>query len=545
MAALLVCLGPLGAVHALSLAPPRAPCLGTFGQSFELKSPDGRFKLVVTLRKGDETTPQVHELRLSRGSKTVWTLPIADVVSQAHTWLAPDGRAVVLLRPDGELMLLGAQGQVRKSWPVRPVLSEAEAARFPLEPCTDMMWGQRGRFAGDFFELEVPPTAVLAASPERYKPPVLRVNLTAATFKRDGELPLRKDLQVIQTFNVTSSPELRLQMADELLGRSQITEHLKGRELSFFWNNLLLSPKLQPPVLYRMAVEAVAAYGTEGEVRALMRMPGQIEERDAAVLQVLDRKLPEEAGEYALRMLEGRHPGAAVRLQAVKLLMSRQGEARALGAELALSDANREVRRLALPVLLKDPEPQRYFERALGFCKDPDAFVQYVIPRFVLRAMTQEATRQRFVELMRRDELGFQLGQCPDVSLVLGALSDKAGDRDRALELFARGVKGLESLEREDEPLAPALRQEARLQLALEAEKSGQRAEAERYARQVLADPARSVPVCAPEPIAHPVPWLSGCLEGKEAQQVARELLGRLKSKRRGGSAPSAPQPAR
>jgi len=545
MAALLVCLGPLGAVQAESLEPPKFPCLGTFGESFELRTPDGRFKLVVTLKKGGEAMPRVYELRLSRGSRTVWTLPFGDVVSQAYTWLAPDGRAVVLMRPDGELVLLGAEGQVRKSWPVRPVLSEAEGARFPLRPCTDVKWGQRGRFAGDFFELEVPPTAVLAASPEGHRPPVLRVNLTAATFKRDGELPPRKDFEVIRAFDAASSPEVRLRLADELLGRSQITEHLKGRELSSFWNRLLLSPKLQPPVLYRMAVEAVAAYGTEGEVRALMRMPGQIEERDAAVLQVLDRKLPEEAGEYALRVLEGRHPGAAVRLQAVKLLMSRQGEARALGVELALSDAAAEVRRLALPVLLKDPEPQRYFERALGFCKDPDPVVQTVVPRFVLRALTQDDARSRFIELMRRDEPGLQIGQCPDVSLALGALSHREGDRARALELFARGIKGLESLPDEDEPFAPTLRQEARLQLALEAEKNGQRAEAERYARQVLADPAKRAPVCAPEPVAYEVPWLSGCLEGKEAQQVAREVLGRLKSKRRGASAPSAPRPAR
>lgn len=545
MAALLVCLGPLGAVHALTLKAQPAPCLQEYGDSFELKTPDGRFKLVVTLRKGDEAMPRVYELRLARGARTVWTLPFGDVVSQAYTWLAPDGRAVVLMRPDGELVLLDAQGQVRKSWPVRPALSQAEEARFPLKPCTDMTWGRRGRFAGDFFELEVPPTAVLASRPEGHKPPVLRVNLTAATFKRDTELPPRKDHQVIQAFNVASSPEVRLRMADELLGRSQMPEHLKGRELSSFWNNLLLSPKLQPPVLYRMAVEAVAAYGTEGEVRALMRLPGQIEERDAAVLQVLDRKLPEEAGEYALRVLEGRHPGAAVRQQAVKLLMSRQGEARSLGVELALSDADAEVRRLALPVLLKDRDPQRYFERALGFCKDPDSFVQTLIPRFVLRALTQDETRARFVELMRRDERGFQLGQCPDVSLALGALSHRGGDRARALELFARGVKGLESLEREEEPFAPTLRQEARLQLALEAEKNGQRAEAERYARQVLADPAKSAPVCAPEPVAYEVPWVSGCLEGKQAQQVAREVLGRLKSKRRGGSAPPAPGPAR
>jgi len=535
MAALLVCLGPLGAVHALSLEAPKAPCLQEFGQSFELKSPDGRLKLVVTLKKGEEAMPRVYELRLSRGAKTVWTLPFGDVVSQAYTWLAPDGRAVVLMRPDGELVLLGARGQVRKSWPVRPLLSEAEEARFPRGVCTDGPWSQKGRFAGNFFELEVPPTAVLAAHPEGHKPPVLRVDLTAATLKRDEELPLRKDFQVIQTFNVTSSPEVRLRMADELLGRSQMAEHLKGRELNFFWNNLLLSPKLQPPVLYRMAVEAVAAYGTEGEVRALMRMPGQIEERDAAVLQVLDRKLPEEAGEYALRMLEGRHPGAAVRQQAVKLLMNRQGEAMALGVELALRDSDNGVRRLAMPAMLNAAEPLRYFEQALGFCKDPDPAVQYAIPRFVLRAMSREDTRQGFIELMRRDEPGFQIGQCPDVSLVLGALSDKAGDRVRALELFARGVKGLESPRKEDEPLAPALRQEARLQLALEAEKNGQRAEAERYARLVLADPAKSAPVCAPEPIAHEVPWLSGCLEGKEAQKVARELLGRLKSKRRGG----------
>lgn len=536
MVVLLVCLGPLGSGHALTLKAPKSPCLGGFGDSFELKSPAGLFKLVVTLKPGAQSMPRVWEMRLFRGAKPLWTLPFGDTVSQAHTWLAPDGRAVVLLRSDGQLILVTADGQVRKSWGVESLLSKAEQARFPKVLCGDERWGKNARFEGGFFEVEIPPTPVLAANLEGgYRPPVLRLDLAAASLARDGELPPRWDGEIIQAFEAAASPEVRLRLADELLGRSQIKDHLKSRDLNAFWNKILVAPSVRPLVLYRMAVEAVGAYGTDTEVRALLRMPGQIEARDVAVLQVLNRRLPEEAGEYAVRVLEGRHPALAVRQQAVMLLLERRNEARALGVELALSDSSREVRRMGLPMLLNEADPQRHFEQVLGFCKDPEPAVQSMVPRIVLRALTPRATRQKFYELLRRHEAELQVGQCPDVSLLLGALSDKAADRPQALRLFARGLEGLKPLELGVEAVSPTLRQEARLQLALEAEKSGQPSEAERYARQVLSDRHKAARVCAPGPVAHEVPWLSGCPQGQEAQQVARELLGRLKSKRRGG----------
>jgi hypothetical protein len=74
------------------------------------------------------------------------------------------------------------------------------------------------------------------------------------------------------------------------------------------------------------------------------------------------------------------------------------------------------------------------------------------------------------------------------------------------------------------------------LQLGLEAEKRGERAEAERYARAVLADPSRREKVCIDHPIPGTVPWTTeDCLPNRNAEKAARELLKRLKSKPRGG----------
>ncbi|HEX8701732.1 MAG TPA: hypothetical protein VF815_23085, partial [Myxococcaceae bacterium] len=310
-----------------------------------------------------------------------------------------------------------------------------------------------------------------------------------------------------------------------------------SRELSAFWNKLLLTPEVTPKVLHRLAVEAVAAYGLDSEVRALTRMPGEFEERDVAVLDVLARRFPEDAGEYAVRVLDARHSVPAVRQRALQLLLGLQA-ARDMAVGFALRDPDLELRRLALAPLTEKPYTAARFEQVLGFCQDPSVYVQADVVRYAVRTLNNadSSTRKQFVDVLRRSEQGFSLGQCSELSLALGAFMDKEGNRTRALELYTRGLRGFEEQGKDAEALYPRLMVEAALQLALEAEKKGERAEAERYARKVLASARESPSECSPHPLRDEVPGLSNtCQAGRKPEKVAREVLQRLKSKPRGG----------
>jgi hypothetical protein len=536
--ALLVCLGPLATAHSTTIRIGyNRYCVREVGDSWEKKSSDGRFKLLLGMTRSDPRMAPVYELKLFRGSKPVSNMIFKDLVTKPYTWIAPDGRYVVLLRPTGELVLVNSEGQQRQSWDLRKHLSVAEKDRLPKDFCQEERWAQNVRFTGDTFEMEVPPTEVLGNSREPLKPFILRIDLKAERFEREGVVLNGGDAELVQSYMKAEAPEERLRFADELLGRSQIREYLKSRELNAFWNGLLRTPELKPKVLHRMAVEAVAAYGLESEVRGLARLPGEIEERDIAVLDVLERRFPDDAGEYALRLLETPHSSQAVRERALKFLFkSRTAEDMAVG--FALSDSSRELRRSALPSLREKPFTPQRFQQVLEFCDDPDPSAQYGVTWFALRTpgKVEEAQRKEMLEAMRAAEPRWALGQCPEVSLAMGALREKEGNRGQALELYTRGLRGLEQVKKTTMTVSAQLRVDAMLQLGLEAEKRGERAEAERYARAVLADPSRREPVCIERAITDAVPWTMGdCLPNRNAEKAARELLKRLKSKPRGG----------
>jgi hypothetical protein len=322
-----------------------------------------------------------------------------------------------------------------------------------------------------------------------------------------------------------------------------VKERVKGKELQAFWKKLVQAEEVSPKALHWMAVEAIGAIGTEGEARALARLPGMIEVRDLAVLELLIRKLPGEAGDYALRVLEERHPGLSVRKRALEFLKGRGGPAEAIADEFALRDESAELRQLGLQSLLQPPITEPRFQQTLGFCQDPDPFIRYQVIRFTLGVVLDgvtEPARQGLIEVLRRSEQQSQLAGCPDLVLALGSIADKAGQRARALELYARGLRGYQGLPPNSRLASPELRWEAMLQLALEAEKKAERAEAERYARELLADASSYGPICAPRPhvvLESNVP----CSGARKAEKTAREVLGRLKSRGRGASAPSAP----
>lgn len=303
------------------------------------------------MRKGTSAVSPLYELKLFRGGKPAWNMVLKDLVAAPYTWLAADGRYLILLRPDGQLMLLNSEGGLVRTWELFNELSLAEKARFPKDLCQDVSWSHKARFTGDFFELEVPPTQALGQSRAPYRPTLVRIDLKAVRLTRDRPAVSGEDPELIQAFEAAKDPELRLRLVDELLGRSQMREHLKSQALSAFWNKLLLTPEVTPQVLHRLAVEAVAAYGLDSEVRALTRMPGEFEERDLAVLDVLARRSPEDAGEYAVRVLDTRHSVPSVRRRALKLLME-VPTARDMAVEFALRDSELELRRMALSPLL-------------------------------------------------------------------------------------------------------------------------------------------------------------------------------------------------
>jgi hypothetical protein len=558
VAAVLVLLGPFGQAVA-GMTRRISECSITSRQPWKKQSLDGRFSLSMTVERGKIEGPDVYQLWLRRGPRLVWQLVLRNPITEQMTWIAPDGRYVLLLRQQDELTLMGPSGQERSDWSLRTFLSEAEQARLPRDMCQKPRWLERARFEGGTFVLEVP-TGLLGLEElsaeqgleegeelENRQRITLRVDLKLAKLERDGERFQQKDAELVTAFEAEQRPERRLWIADELLGRSQLKEHVKGKELQDFWKRLLQARELAPPLLHRMAVEAVSAMGTEGEVRALARLPGEVEVRDVAVLDVLARRFPNDAGEYAVRVLDGRHPGVAVRKRALLYLLARSGPVKAMAQQFALQDEDRELRRLWLHSIDRIDSEKR-FETALSFCAQPHAAARHQVTARVLKllASTAEPSRQGFLELLRGAEKRMELEGCPELVLALGAIAHHSGDKAKALELYSKGVRLVPEQPDPDALIAPDLLMEALLQLAQEEEAKGQYAEAERYARLVLTSPFRSSRVCAPRPSVHAnFPGVETCTPQQQAEQVAKAFLGQLKSKARAVSAPSKQRRAR
>jgi tetratricopeptide (TPR) repeat protein len=546
--AALVLLGPVGeAVYASDAVVLNCPAPSS--QPWKKKSNNGRFTLTQRVEKGRGSVPDLYVLWLRRGATPLWQLVLKDPPVERHTWISPDGRFVLMLRHEDKLTLIGPEGREHRTWALREQLSEAELARLPTDLlCRTPRWVTDARFEGGTFVVEVPTGLLSSEDPEERRSTTVRLDLKEGKLTRQGELLRLPDEELIRAFEATQAPAARLRLADELLGRSQIKERTKGKELQAFWKRLVRAEEVAPKSLHRMAVEAIGAIGTEGEARALSRLPGTVEVRDLAVLELLIRKVPDEAGDYALRALEGHHPALSVRKRALEFLLRPGSAARDIAEEFALREQSVELRQLGLQSLVREPITEPRFQQALTFCEDAHPGAREQVTRFAMGALysVREPERQGLIQVLRRSGEKLRMEGCPELLLLLGALMDRSGERSQAVELYARGLQALQG--RPDVALlsTPELRLEAMLQLALEAEKKGERAEAERYARQVLSAPLPRTPVCAPQPsrLTGPEPPRI-CLPPREAAQLAREVLGRLRSRGRGASAPSAPGRAR
>jgi hypothetical protein len=169
-------------------------------------------------------------------------------------------------------------------------------------------------------------------------------------------------------------------------------------------------------------------------------------------------------------------------------------------------------------------------DRALAACEDADADVRTQAVESLRRMLRDVEADRRPIALegLRRVDAAGGLGCFPEGHIILGGAAELRGDRAQALERYARGVKELEALGPERRGPALDLLMEARLRLAHEAKRKGQREELERHARVVLDDArGREELVCAPR--ANRYAGEKGgksCGVRRKAGDVARELLG-------------------
>jgi hypothetical protein len=140
---------------------------------------------------------------------------------------------------------------------------------------------------------------------EQPKGTVVRFDPKTRQLTRDAPVPEKSTAELIQAYQSASAPEQRLLVARELADRSQDVPVGGDAALSRFWRELLAAPETQPRVL-SLAVTGLGTMGTEEEVRALARLPAGPPERELQILQVLERRAPQEAEFLGLRVLEER-----------------------------------------------------------------------------------------------------------------------------------------------------------------------------------------------------------------------------------------------
>lgn len=488
--ALLALLGPAVAL-ACSPAPPT---------SWKKKSPGGRFELSLEARKGSFTGPFPVALRDTRTRKVLWKHSLDNYVSSGDLHVAPSGHYVARAETFSEtVILLGPDGNERGRWSLAEQLKPSELRRIPYTSCGRMWLGAR-RFEGDVLVLEVLTGGAVPPIYEQPKGTLMRIDARSGKLTREEPPPAQSTAELIQAWRSAPDERSRHEPTRELLGRSADVGVGGDAELSRFWQQLLTNPEL-PSSTHTAAVEGLRLVATDEELRQVARLPKGNPERNLELLQVLERRLPDEAETYAVRALQEQWPPDLLRQRAVVFLSKRQPVVARKGFTLALTDSAGKVREAALSQMADPPVLAVTVEQVLAFCEDPDDSVRWRVVESLRRMLdgVEKKERPAALEVLRRADTAGKLSCFPEGWVILGGVADLQGDRPRALELYSRGLKGLEALEVERRNHSRDLWLEATLQLAFEAKRQGNRSGAVRLARQVLADDRNGMEfVCAP-----------------------------------------------
>ncbi len=507
-------------------------CSPSIPRSWTKRTADGAFELSSRVLENPRGSATLSLKNVSSG-KTLWEHSLKYGTHERETLLSPSGSYVVLTDSfSPELTLYGPAGEAHQL-SLESHLTASEKRKLPYTSC-GVQWVSKARFDGELLVVDVPTAGMRPPMYEQPKGTAFRFEPKTRQLTRDAPAPQKSTAELIQAYQSASAPEQRIMLARELADRSQDVTVGGDAALSRFWRELLAAPDTQPQVL-SLAVMGLGTMGTEEEVRALARLPAGPPERELQILQVLERRAPQEAEAFGLRALEERREPELLRTRAIVFLSDREEAVAERARSLALGDPSERVREYGLQALARKPMRAKALEQALPFCLAPEAGLRRRAAeslRSIVRGV-EGTEREQVLKALRAARERGQLKGCPDGYVILAGVADLQKKRSEALALYRQGAKELDALPQESQWHTANLRLEAKLQLALEAKAKGNKAELKKWAEEVLADKHKQTFVCAPKPNEYAgTGGPDTCTGRRTANAVAEELL-------KGNSSPS------
>jgi len=525
---LLACLGP-----ALAFACSPAP-----QESWTKRSDNGRFTLSIKVPDSGRgrfvSGPVPLTLRNARG-KVLWKQEV-DYFYGGQALISPSGRYVASVHSGGLVVLYGPKGKRFGEWDLFASLTKLEQERIAMSTCGPMLVGGAA-FKGEVLELEALTGGV--NRPTENQPAGTLFLLAPETRKLTRVVPQNapKVPELIERWRALPAGSERAAVLNELLSRAESAAKPGALpELRTLFQEL--TTQGHKPGERMAGIKGLGLIGTDEELRGLAALPEP--ELGVEFLTALDARLPREAETYALRVLEAPSPSEYLRETATAYLLGRKEDVVEKGLALALRDASPQVRRSALSALAKKPPSAAMFEQLLSFCQDADSEVrQHAVEHLLHMLEARGPERLALLAVLRRADAEGKLAPFPEGWIILGGLADLEGKHPWALELYARGVKGLSSFLETRSRGTTELLFEGLLQLAIEAKKQNQQDALSRRVHDVLAIPnSQDFYVSAPKPTryasAEAPPDSRAPAERKSAMLVAKELLLRPESEKPG-----------
>ncbi len=477
-------------------------------------------------------------LQYRRKGKVLWTTPIEEFVPAEDVLLTRDGSAVLVIRRRLAKFTLygGTFGNISGFWSFENVLTRSEIQRLP-SPCPTREWVRDARVEGDTFIFVSPVEApVGGARLSRYV--TFEVSLMAG-MHRYPSLILQTPPELIRMYRQEESLLERVRIADELWTVSRGDRSKMPADLPLFWLEVLRDPKTPRSVL-PIAAAGLGASGTDAELRSLSQLPPKAPERDASILRALGERRQEEAGTYAVRILEQQHPLEHVRAAALHHLFTRGGTAEQLGQMFLQKDKTLRDRDTVL-LRVAELEVLLAFWQVLPFCTDTSEWVRAGAARSLVSILEDSRKVAALLpDMSDGAESSLKTG-CPEALVLLGAIAEKKRDAQRASRLYGLGIEGLEASPFEPLQDTESLLPEAQVRLALLAKEAGNWEDVRRLGTEVLGASYKKALICAPDPVLYKTHLGPGeCVKPRTAEAVARQLLREARSQ--GGKGRNRPQ---
>lgn len=423
--------------------------------------------------------------------KALWSRDLRAFYASGAVYPSADGRYLALVDEEGEALILLDRGNQIAHWKPLELLRPSERSGLAYSSC-GRLWFRTARWEGATLVAELPIHGM--APPIYAQPQGLEVRYDARTGKatRPPVPPPTPVASLIAQYHSRPSDSALRALAERSLDEAK-----PQPELAAFW----LAHLRERPSRIHEAMEAFAAVASEEDLHRAVALPPD-PKRDLALLELLEKRSPEDAAHLAWAALQERREPELLRTRAV-VFLTRSGRPRALeAAKRGLTDPGASVREESARQLPRVASPLEAFEGVAPLLKDADEDVRTAASRALLSVLHARGKAGR--ELVRRLE---QLERAdgpsvfPEGLFVLATVAHARKDLPLARTLYRRAAEALPKVGGQRAWTAGELRVKAQVQLALLDKKVGAKAEARALVEAVRADHRHGQDfVCAPEP---------------------------------------------